>query len=154
MAVCDPPDARMPIDELHAFFGGCWSIDRRIDDRCTGRRYGMRGRGTFAPDGDAGAGLVYDERVVWQPDGQPVVATRRYRVSRIVGARGRVRFADGRPFYDLDLSDGRCAVAHHCPPDVYDGAYRVLDADRFTVTWRVGGPRKNSVLTTLYTRRT
>ena len=81
-----------------------------------------------------------------------MTGTRRYLLADFAGAAREVRFDDGRPFHALDLSAGTCPVRHDCPPDVYDGAYRVLDADRFTVRWTVTGPRKDSVLETTFTR--
>jgi hypothetical protein len=148
----DPSENPMPVTDLRTYFRGRWAIDRRIDDRRAGQQHTMRGTGVFQPDGSDPAALLYDEEVVWQPADWPLTATRRYLVAEIAGARAQVRFADGRPFHALDLSTGRCAVAHDCPPDVYDGTYRVLDADRFRVRWTVTGPRKDSVLVTSYSR--
>ncbi|MBK1698084.1 hypothetical protein CKO21_12620 [Rhodovibrio salinarum] len=142
----------MPVYDLCAFFVGRWAIVREIEDRRAGVRHVMRGSGTFAlPSGDP-AGLLYDETVTWRPAGQEMTGTRRYRIANLAGARAEVLFDDGRPFHALDLSAGTCAVHHDCPPDVYDGLYRVLDTDRFTVRWAVTGPRKDSVLMTTFKR--
>ncbi|MFD1662173.1 DUF6314 family protein [Streptomyces caeni] len=64
----------------------------------------------------------------------------------------RVRFADGRPFHDLDLTTGHQVAEHPCAADLYRGGFTVYDADRRRTVWRVGGPAKDLVLTTGYTR--
>jgi hypothetical protein len=148
----DAPHAPMPVTDLRAFFEGSWRIVSEIDDRRAGARHEMRGTGTFAPAPGETSALVYDAEVVWAPAGQTLTATRRYLIAGIRGAAAEVRFDDGRPFHALDLSAGSCPVHHRCPPDVYAGAYRLLDTNRFTVHWTVTGPRKDSVLFTTFTR--
>ena len=152
MTAPDDQLAGMPVTDLRAFFAGTWTLTRQIDDRRAGTQYVMHGTGRFQPAPGEPATLVYDEEVVWQPAGQTMTGTRRYLLADLHGARAEVRFDDGRPFHALDLSAGSCPVHHDCPPDRYDGAYRVLDGDRFTVRWTVTGPRKDSVLETTFTR--
>jgi hypothetical protein len=67
-------------------------------------------------------------------------------------AQAAVAFADGRPFHTLDLASGCAAVVHDCPPDDYQGRYCVADPNRWTLTWRIQGPRKNLRITTRYSR--
>ena len=152
MTAPDDPQAGMPVTDLRAFFAGTWTLVREIDDRRAGTRQMMHGTGSFQPAPGEPATLVYDEEVVWQPAGQAMTGTRRYRIADIAGASAQVLFDDRRPFHTLDLSAGSCPVHHDCPPDVYLGAYRVLDRDRFTVRWTVTGPRKDSVLRTTFAR--
>ncbi len=142
----------MPVADLRAFFEGSWQIVRRIDDRRAGTQHAMHGTGRFQPASFEPATLVYDEHLVWQPAGHTMTGVRRYLVADIAGAAARVLFDDGRPFHTLDLSAGSCPVHHDCPPDVYAGAYRVLDRDRFTVRWTIAGPRKDSLLFTTFAR--
>jgi hypothetical protein len=63
-----------------------------------------------------------------------------------------VRFADGRPFHDLDLASGRHIAHHPCAADRYRGEFTVRDADHWRTVWRVGGPAKDLVIVTDYTR--
>ncbi len=63
-----------------------------------------------------------------------------------------VRFADGRPFHDLDLSSGRHVADHPCSADLYRGEFTVRDEDHWRTVWRVRGPAKDLVLTTDYAR--
>jgi hypothetical protein len=141
-----------PVADLRRFFEGRWGIVREIDDRRAGAQHVMHGTGQFQPTPGEPAALIYDEEVVWQPAGQTMTGTRRYLIAEISGARAQVLFDDGRLFHSLDLSGGSCLVHHDCPPDFYDGQYRVLDGDRFLVRWTVAGPRKDSILLTTYTR--
>jgi hypothetical protein len=68
------------------------------------------------------------------------------------GGAWAVRFADGRPFHRLDLSGGRCAVAHPCGPDVYEGEYALLGPDAFDVAWTIRGPGKRQRIASRYRR--
>ena len=43
-------------------------------------------------------------------------------------------------------------VAHDCAPDRYEGRYRVLDADRWVLSWRVVGPRKRQLISSRFVR--
>ncbi|MGJ3559111.1 DUF6314 family protein [Streptomyces sp. INA 01156] len=63
-----------------------------------------------------------------------------------------VRFADGRPFHDLDLSTGRYVAEHPCAADLYRGEFTVHDEDRWRTLWRVRGPAKDLELDTNYIR--
>jgi len=63
-----------------------------------------------------------------------------------------VLFADGRPFYRLDLRSGRWQAEHPCREDQYVVTVRVLRPDCFTEHWRVRGPAKDYEMTTTLTR--
>ena len=63
-----------------------------------------------------------------------------------------VRFADGRPFHDLDLTSGWYVTYHPCAADLYRGEFTARDADHWRTVWHVGGPAKDLVLTTDYVR--
>jgi len=139
--------------DLPAYLHGAWRIDRLVEDRLAGATHRMHGNGAFQPDG---AELAYSEAVSWTLDGQMLTGERAYRYAfpapQAAPRHAEVRFADGRLFHTLDVEDGHCEVAHDCPPDRYDGLYVLLDDDRFRVRWTVVGPRKDLVLSTLYSR--
>lgn len=63
-----------------------------------------------------------------------------------------MRFADGRPFYQLDLRAGHCRAEHQCGQDLYVVFLRVVSDDSFTETWRVTGPAKDYEMTTTFVR--
>lgn len=138
-------------EDLRRYFSGRWRIDRLAEDRRAGAAYRMIGTGAFQGDGGT---LAYQEAVAWSVDGRRFTASRGYRYlfDAQTPAAAQVRFDDGRPFHALDLADGTAEVTHDCPPDRYDGFYRLLDADRFRVRWVVTGPRKDLVLSTLFVR--
>jgi hypothetical protein len=143
------PEAYVPRD-LCSYFEGDWRIDRLAEDRCAGITYRLGGTARFVPTPD---GLDYAERVVWQLCGGPQNAgTRSYQWILTGTYSAELRFPDGRRFHALDLAGGCAEVVHDCPPDRYDGLYRLRDAHGFRVRWVVSGPRKDLVLSTLCTR--
>lgn len=64
----------------------------------------------------------------------------------------RVFFADGRFFHDLRPEGGCALVSHDCAPDLYRGRYRFESADRWWLSWRITGPRKDLVIASLFLR--
>lgn len=63
-----------------------------------------------------------------------------------------VLFDDGRPFHRFDPQLTDQTVSHWCDPDRYDGRYLIDLPGRFSVAWRVTGPRKDYLSETLYLR--
>ena len=63
-----------------------------------------------------------------------------------------MRFADGRPFHELDLGDGLWSAGHCCGADVYRGRFRALGPDLWWARWIVTGPRKDQALESLFSR--
>ncbi len=140
-------------DNLPSYLEGQWAIDRLAEDRMSAAAHRMEGEGRFDPDGPE---LAYAEWVAWTLQGQPLNGERAYRYAfpapNAAPLHAEVRFPDGRLFHRLDMDAGTCEVAHDCPPDRYDGLYHIIDGDHFRVRWTVVGPRKDLVLSTLYTR--
>jgi hypothetical protein len=155
-----------PVVDLVAFLTGGWTVERTVRD---GDEQGaFSGRASFRAgadiDADAGAGVddgagsaAGDSALVWDETGE-------LRLGRYVGpARRRlllvgagdaweVRFDDGRPFHPLDLRGGRCAAAHDCGEDRYEGEYRVLGRAAFETRWRVRGPTIDQEIVSRYRR--
>lgn len=143
-----------PINDLKDFLKGVWRLERRLDDRRAGQQGLLTGKADFSPEGDA---MLYSEegRLVIGPSSNPVHDGPAAQVHRYVfdaPGRARVEFRDGRFFHDLDLSDGRWAATHLCPPDRYDGDFTALGPDSWRVVWRVTGPRKDLILDSHYRR--
>jgi hypothetical protein len=67
--------------------------------------------------------------------------------------RFSVFFADGRFFHRAEIDSGRACVAHDCAPDTYVGRYRFLGPDRWRLSWRIAGPRKDLVISSVFSRR-
>ncbi|MDD9729680.1 DUF6314 family protein [Mameliella sp. AT18] len=127
--------------DLGAFLG-VWQVSRQIrqDDGARGR---FEGTARWQADG---TGAIYCERGQFWLGGQgPFVAERSYRWD----ADLTVYFEDGRLFHQVPAQGG--AVAHWCPPDQYDGHYDFSDWPRWSLRWRVSGPRKGYQSLTRYT---
>ena len=63
-----------------------------------------------------------------------------------------VFFADGRFFHRADITKGTAAVSHDCAPDTYRGRYRFPGPERWSLSWRITGPRKDLVISTVFSR--
>jgi hypothetical protein len=146
------------VADLKAYLAGVWTISRTLEDRRRGARGTFAGRAGFEPEGEDF--LVYREEGRLALGGFETLAHQRYlyafpaphRAPHQVPHRAEVRFADGRPFHDLDLSDGLWTAGHRCAPDTYRGRFRALGPDRWWVRWIVTGPRKDQALESLFTR--
>jgi hypothetical protein len=139
------------------FLLGRWRADRVIEDFRSGQRGSFDGVATFAAlSGTTGAGapggLTYAEQ------GELRFGDHRGPASRsliyLPGPAGtaRVLFADGRPFFELDLATGTCRTEHPCRSDRYEMTVTVLGPDCYVERWRVTGPGKDYEMTTTHTR--
>ncbi|WP_307544921.1 DUF6314 family protein [Streptomyces sp. V3I8] len=152
-----------PVDDVLAYLVGRWRVERSVRDLASGAAGVFSGTTVFGPlDGDGSGpgergvpseGLLHHESGMfeWQGVARPAERTLRF-LPGGGASRADVRFADGRPFHDLDLATGRYVADHPCAADFYRGEFTVFDADRWRTVWRVGGPAKDLVLTTDYTR--
>ena len=149
-AVNDAPvPSRVPDPaELARWLCGAWAVSRVINDGA-GR---FQGRARFTPDPEAPDTIVWREQGRLRLGAHDGPAQRTLRIEPAGGGEWWVRFADGRPFHPLDLTAGHCDATHFCGPDVYHGRYEIEDGDRFTVTWRITGPRKDDVIASVYDR--
>ena len=150
-----------PVADALLYLAGSWRAERTVrdlastddtDDTADDTDEGtFTGTTTFSPLD--GGGLLHHESgtFVWQGVARPTERTLRFLPGTAPGTAD-VRFADGRPFHDLDLTSGRWITDHPCAADLYRGEFTVLDPDRWRTVWRVAGPAKDLVLTTDYAR--
>lgn len=128
------------ITDLAAFLSGRWTLERHIEDLANGTSGRLDGEVRFATDG---AGLSYTETGQLQLAEIALPARRCYRYRFPRPYRAQVSFEDGRAFHELDLRTGGWRAEHRCGADLYRGAFRVIDADRWRIAWSVTGPRKH-----------
>ncbi|MEU7056518.1 DUF6314 family protein [Streptomyces sp. NPDC046197] len=169
-----------PVADVLAHLAGRWRVERTVRDLASGDEGRFTGTAVFntlagdteggSPAGSdfeggdpagsdfeggdrGGEGLLHHEsgRFVWRGASRPAERTLRFLPGSVPGT-AEVRFADGRPFHDLDLRSGRYVAGHPCAADLYQGEFTVRDADHWRVVWRVRGPAKDLVLTTDYVR--
>lgn len=138
-----------PVRDLQAFLTGRWRIARRISDARADMTGRLTGWAVFTPSAD---GLVHDEAGDLSFGAYRGPVTRTYHLAIESPSTGIVRHADGSLFHALNLMSGMADILHACGDDRYRGRYRVLDGNRFSVSWEVTGPRKQYRLATLHRR--
>ncbi|MFG2556350.1 DUF6314 family protein [Streptomyces sp. NPDC048581] len=140
-----------PVPDVLTYLAGSWRVERSVRDLASGDEGAFSGTTVFGRLAEGG--LLHEESgtFVWQGVGRPAERTLRFLPGATPGTAD-VRFADGRPFHDLDLASGRHIADHPCSADLYRGEFTVLDEDRWRSVWRVRGPAKDLVLTTDYAR--
>ncbi|MFF8596199.1 DUF6314 family protein [Streptomyces sp. NPDC015220] len=140
-----------PVADVRAYLAGRWRVERSVRDLAGGYEGEFTGSTVFGPL--PGGGLLHEESgtFVWQGVGRPAERTLRFLPGSVPGTAD-VRFADGRPFHDLDLRSGRHVTDHPCAADLYRGEFTVRDADHWWTEWRVGGPAKDLLIVTDYAR--
>lgn len=142
--------ALWPVPNLRAFLSGSWQLDRSLLDRRNSIAGELNGRAHFAPSGRS---LLYEERGLLTFGAHQGPAEQRLTYEFPSGeARASVRFRDGRPFHELDLSTGEAIVSHPCALDLYEGCFVALSEMQLRSVWNVTGPRKDEEIITLYTR--
>jgi len=141
-----------PVPEVLAFLAGSWRVDRTVRDLASGDEGRFDGTTVFGPLEDGA--LLHRESgtFVWRGVARPAERTLRFLPGPAGPGTAEVRFADGRPFHDLDLTTGHWVADHPCAADLYRGEFTVRDADHWRTVWRVRGPAKDLVLTTDYAR--
>lgn len=144
-------DSFWPVPDVLAHLAGRWRVERTVRDLASGDEGRFEGTTVFRPL--EGGGLLHEESglFTWQGVTRPAERTLRFLPGKAPGTAD-VRFADGRPFHDLDLTTGRHITDHPCSADLYRGEFTVRDADHWRTVWHVAGPTKDLVLTTDYAR--
>jgi hypothetical protein len=151
----DGMDEFWPVADALAYLAGTWRIERSVRDLAGGDEGRFTGTAVLRPlpEEEGEGGLRYEESgtFVWRGTARAAGRVLRFLPGPAPGTAD-VRFADGRPFHDLDLTTGRHVADHPCAADLYRGEFTVRDADRWRTVWRVAGPAKDLLLTTDYTR--
>src|SRR5882757_8358002 len=140
-----------PVGNVLAYLAGGWRVERAVRDLARDAEGHFTGTTVFGPREDAG--LLHQESgtFIWQGTPRPAERKLWFLPGQRAGTAD-VRFSDGRPFHDLDLTSGRYVADHPCSADLYRGEFTVLDEHHWRTVWRVAGPAKDLVLTTDYTR--
>ncbi|MGJ5750310.1 hypothetical protein FB563_5394 [Streptomyces puniciscabiei] len=140
-----------PVVDVLAHLTGRWHVERGVRDLASGDEGHFSGTTVFTALRTGG--LLHEESgaFTWQGVTRPATRTLRFLPGPAPGTAD-VRFADGRPFHELDLSAGRYVAEHPCAADLYRGEFTVQDSDRWRSVWQVGGPAKDLVLITDYVR--
>ncbi|MFI8168473.1 DUF6314 family protein [Streptomyces sp. NPDC085931] len=139
-----------PVPDALAYLAGRWRVTRSVRDLASGAEGEFAGGTRFEPLESGGLLHVESGTFVWQGVARPAERTLRFLPGP--GGTADVRFADGRPFHDLDLTSGRHVADHPCAADLYRGEFTVHDAGHWRTVWRVRGPAKDLVLRTEYAR--
>jgi hypothetical protein len=121
-------------------------VRRRVVDHRRGAEGVFLGWASFGDD------LTYEEQGELRFGAHQGPAARSLRYIDRGGDVFDVRFADGRDFYRLDLSDGGWSAEHPCRDDTYVVAGRITGPDTFTEHWHATGPDKDYELLTTYER--
>ncbi|MGW1781074.1 DUF6314 family protein [Streptomyces sp. NPDC002143] len=140
-----------PVPDVLAYLAGSWRVTRSVRDRASGDEGRFDGVSVFGASDDGGLLQHESGTFVWLGVARPAERTLRFLPGPTPGTAD-VRFADGRPFHDLDLRTGRHIADHPCSADLYRGEFTVRDADHWRTVWRVAGPAKDLLLTTDYAR--
>jgi hypothetical protein len=131
------------------FLVGDWHAQRRIDDHLTGTTGWFTGHAAFQPDETE---ITYTERGELRLGGHVGPASRRLRYRPCGDGAAEVLFADGRPFYLLDLRAGAWEAEHQCGRDCYLVRVTATGPDAYAEHWHARGPAKDYETTTAYTR--
>jgi hypothetical protein len=126
---------------------GRWQLVRKIV-HADGAVHRLEGEALFHR---AGPRLIQDEEGALVLGNQTIKATRRYVWTASEG-RLDVFFDDMRPFHSVPLHVAAPETVHLCDPDRYQVAYDFGSWPEWRSVWQVEGPRKDYVMTNVFTR--
>ncbi|MGX1162281.1 hypothetical protein FBY31_3661 [Arthrobacter sp. SLBN-100] len=131
---------------------GLWTVRRDLLDRADGTRGTFTGVVHIVPVNDGGLALREEGTMRWPTFTGP--ATREYVLKTTARPDSLdVCFPDGRPFHTMSFTPEANLDRHWCDPDTYRVAYEYGDANSFSYSWSVLGPRKDLLLTSGLVRR-
>lgn len=139
------------VTDIEAYFVGRWRVDRVIFDASGARIGAFTGSLTFAVDDGV---LVYHEDGVLDFGSHRGPATRTLHYAVTGPGQADVHFGYGDFFHEVDLREGSWSTRHPCRDDLYQGEYRIIDADHWQQEWVVAGPTKNHTMSTDFRRET
>lgn len=128
------------VQDTLAYLTGTWTLSRVITD------HRAHATGEFAGEGEVrtrGRRGHYEEHGRLRLGGYDGSARRALDLIGGAGGAVAVRFNDGRPFFDLDLSRGISEAVHPCGRDRYELRFEVGGPDLLVERWRVTGPAKD-----------
>jgi hypothetical protein len=140
------------IDTL-AFVRGGWQLDRVLSDHRSGIEGRFTGHALVAAAPGPPGEWQYTEQGELHFGAHTGPASRQLRYHELPDGTVAVRFADGRPFYVLDLRSGHGQAEHLCGADHYELSHQVLGAHLLEERWRVRGPGKDYLAITCLTRK-
>ena len=144
----------MRVTDTLAFVRGRWQLDRMLTDYRAGLDGWFTGHALVAPaPPDQPGEWCYTEHGELRFAAHTGPARRHLRYQGRPDGTVLVRFADGRPFYVLDLRAGQAQAEHGCGRDHYLLSHRVLAADVLEEEWRVRGPDKDYLAISRLTRK-
>ena len=133
----------MRVNDTLAFAAGRWRLERLLADHRSGLVGRFTGQAVLTGPDLPGGPLSYLETGELRFGTHAGPATRSLRYQGLPGGTVDVLFADGHPFYRLDLRSGHCTAVHPCRADQYEITYLVLGEDVMEERWRVRGPDKD-----------
>ncbi len=155
----DRPDLNVAIggvDDTFAFLLGEWRVQRAVTDHRQALTGVFSGTVTVAPIEPAAPDDLhiaeYREVGRLRMGAYGGAAHRRLRYSRQDNGVVVMTFDDGRTFARCDLRTGRCDATHLCGNDRYGITWRVRTSQVVTEEWRVRGPEKDYVASTVLRR--
>jgi hypothetical protein len=135
------------------FLSGHWRASRALRDHIAGLEGSFEGVASFtARPGDARDALSYRERGELRFGRHRGPARRNLIFAPLADGAAAVLFADGRPFYRLDLRSGYWRAEHPCDRDLYLVTVRVSGPDCLIEHWQASGPGKDYEMTTTLAR--
>lgn len=137
------------INGLASYFVGKWGFSRQIIDKKTGQKARVEGVSHFSGEDKT---LIYAETGTMEYGAYQGIVTQNYIYEFTGPLKADVLFPDHRLFHKLDLKTGEKSVEHWCAPDQYNGHYRLRDPVNWSLSWKITGPRKNSIISTTYHR--
>jgi hypothetical protein len=126
------------ISDTLEFLTGSWTLQRTLTDHRTGVCGSFSGTATVRWTDAAEAQYLEQGTLDFGAHHGP--AGRTLRLLPAAGGAVGVRFANGRPFFELNLATGHCAADHPCVEDMHEISFTVIDAGTVEERWRVRGP--------------
>ena len=140
----------MKFIDVLTFLIGKWSVSRDIEDFRANIIGQFIGCATFFP--------VTPTTLSFHETGEMTYGSfrgtceRNLEFHQLNSTSVQVRFADDRPFVEIDVSDTATPSTHLCGQDRYDITLRVVSDDVIEETWRVQGPAKDYEAIARWTR--